>query len=590
MASRALQLSRLLRDAAPTGALVAFDRDGQRGPDELAERVAALTAALEKAGAQRWLVFSEDSFAAAVSLLALAQTGGVGVLAPNRQPETLRRLAAEARGALLDPGLDEPALAGLPVLAPLGQPPAPVPRWAELERDATLAEFRTSGSTGEGKRVPKRLRHLEDEVATLESVLGPRLSAATHFFATVSHQHIYGLLFRVLWPLLARRPFQGDTLLHPQELLPRMLACGDCALVTTPVHLRRMAATGELRSLRDACRAVFSSGGPLDAETAERVAADLGRAPVEILGSTETGGVALRQRSEDGEAWSPLPGVQVECEPGDERIVVSSPFVSTGELLGDGRQRFVMGDRVELEPSGRFRLLGRVDRIVKVGEKRLSLPAMERDLEAHPEVAEVALLTLPHAGESRVHAVVSLTTAGRERLRREGRRTLAATLTDHLAARWDRVLLPRLWRYVDALPRDAQGKLPVSRLAALFAIPRRDPIVTDERRDGDRIERGLTVPDDLAHLEGHFDAQPMVPGVVQLGWALDAAQELLGRRPRVLGIEALKFPQPLLPGQACRLDVSVSAERDRLRFHLGDGERVFASGRCRLAAPKGEAS
>ena len=83
-----------------------------------------------------------------------------------------------------------------------------------------------------------------------------------------------------------------------------MLECRDAVLVTTPVHLRRMTATHELARVAAVCRAVFSSGGPLEAETAAGVAERLGEAPIEILGSTETGGVAVRQRSRSGEISS----------------------------------------------------------------------------------------------------------------------------------------------------------------------------------------------------------------------------------------------------------------------------------------------
>jgi 3-hydroxymyristoyl/3-hydroxydecanoyl-(acyl carrier protein) dehydratase len=227
-------------------------------------------------------------------------------------------------------------------------------------------------------------------------------------------------------------------------------------------------------------------------------------------------------------------------------------------------------------------LLGRADRIVKIGEKRLSLPAMEGDLEAHPRVSEAALVVLPHNGEDRVHAVVALDATGREQLNAGGRRTLGAAFGVHLAAKWDRVLVPRLWRYVDELPRDAQGKLPRSALEALFASKRRDAKVLDERRDAESLERRLEVPDDLVYLNGHFDAFPVVAGVVQLRWVRDAARDLLGHEPIARALEALKFPEPLLPGQLLTLRVEMSA--DRLRFRLFEGERTFASGRWLLGA------
>ncbi len=581
-----VQLSRLHCGAGPTDALVAFDRAGSRHIGDLIRDAAALAAAIAKVGSGRWLVFSDDSYAAAVSLIALAQTRSTAVLLPNRQPETLRELGADAVGAILDAGLLADARSALMQLAPLAQPPSDDWVWRAPDREAAFAEFRTSGTTGEHHGVIKSLRHLEDEVETLEAAFGAAIPPRARVFATVSHQHIYGLLFRVLWPLAAGRPFQRDSLLHPQELLPRMAEGTDCVLASSPAHLRRMTATGELRRVASHCRAVFSSGGGLDADTARGVAAALGAPPYEILGSTETGGVALRQQSAHSDAWTAFPAVSVRREVAGERLVVTSPFVSEGDAVGEQQRRFTMGDRVEMLDDGRFLLLGRADRIVKIGEKRLSLPAMERDLAAHPRVEEAALVILDRGADPRVHAVIVLDELGKRELRAGGRRRLSESLSRQLAERWDRVLLPRVWRYVEALPRDAQGKLPQARLAALFDAQRRDPILLEESHCAACIERRLEVPDDLAFLRGHFEGFPIVAGVVQLRWVGDALRTWLGEMPRVTAIEALKFPEPMLPGQSFTLRAELSERGDLIRFRLYDESRTFASGRWRVGDPR----
>jgi len=597
MTPRTAPLSRLLETAAPAHTPVAFGRRGERRLRDLTRDVAALTARVEEIGAGRWLLVSDDSYEAAVALLALARCRARAVLPPNRQPETLRRLSQGACGALVDAAADagEPPLpADLPRLAPLGHAQADPRAPARLDRDAPLAEFCTSGTTGDGQVVVKALRHLEDEVVALERHLGPGLPGAARIFATASHQHIYGLLFRILWPLASGRPFQRDTFLHSQELLPRLAASERAALVTTPVHLKRMAAAQGLRALRGTCVAIYSSGGPLDAETAKSVASQLGAAPWEVFGSTETGGVAVRRRDVHGEAWEPLPGVTIRRLADDGRLEVTSAFVSAGEELPDGRARALMGDRSELLPGGGFRLLGRADRVVKVGEKRLSLPEMEQALERHAYVAEAALLVTELAGEGRVHAVVSPSAEGSAALARQDRRSFGATLAKHLSQSYDPVLLPRAWRVVAALPRDAQDKVPLAALRELFAEPAaserpRLPTLLAERRGADALERRLEVPPDLAQLEGHFDVFPIVPGVVQVGWAMSAAAEWLGRRLRIARLEALKFPTPLRPDRRVTLRLERSADGARVRFRIDDGERVFATGRAVLAdAPRDE--
>jgi hypothetical protein len=147
---------------------------------------------------------------------------------------------------------------------------------------------------------------------------------------------------------------------------------------------------------------------------------------------------------------------------------------------------------------------------------------------------------------------------------------------------------------VRELPRDAQDKVPAAALAGLFADrvgPERprEPRIVSEALEADAFVRRLEIPEDLASLEGHFDAFPVVAGVAQLAWVLDAAAAWLGRRPRLRAVEALKFPVPLRPGGSLVLRLERSATGSQLLFRLSDGDRVFGTGRLLLAAPSDEA-
>jgi acyl-coenzyme A synthetase/AMP-(fatty) acid ligase/3-hydroxymyristoyl/3-hydroxydecanoyl-(acyl carrier protein) dehydratase len=587
-----IPLAELLRTGRNPRARVAFARDVERDWADFAARVGSLSAEIAARRSARLLLFSEDSYAFAVGLFAIAHAGARALVAPNQQPQTLSELAAQADGALVDPGIGEDELAGLPRLDPLGAPGTRATRFEALDPDRPLVELSTSGTTGPGKAVPKSLRHLDLELAVQEALFGTRLGGA-RVFATVSHQHLYGLLFRVLWPLASGRPFSAETFLHTEELFPRMREAGEFALATTPVHLRRMRADAELAGLRAGCRAIFSSGGPLDDDVARDVAALVGQAPLEIFGSSETGGVAWRAQSLVGPSarWQPFPSVELSADPDESRLVVTSPFVSVGSSPhAGGPQTLVMGDRVELHADGAFALLGRADRIVKVGEKRLALPEMESHLRAHAFVADAALVAFDAGGDARVGAVVALSDAGQAALAENGRRALGATLGDHLAGYWDRVLLPRAWRYLAELPRDPQGKLAQAKLLELLdegakPVERalvREPILISEQRAENKLVRELRVPADLAFLEGHFPGRPLVAGVVQLHWAMQAARELVGPALRVGALSGVRLRDVLEPEQSFALEVELAPDRASLRFRLFAGERTFASGRAAL--------
>ena len=421
----------------------------------------------------------------------------------------------------------------------------------------------------------------------LETIAGDALPQGAMIIATAPPQHLYGLLFRVLWPLASGRPFGARTWLRPEELLPRLATHDTSVLVATPVHLRRLAGRRELRALRERLRLVVSSGGPLDADTAASLAADLGHAPLEVFGSTETGGVATRRQDERGveTPWTPLPGVQVDGGDASGPLVVRSPFVSVGATTDDGRQAFTMGDLVAPLADGRFRLLGRADRTVKIGEKRLHLPDMESRLREHAFVSEAALVTVEQAGEQRSAVVVVPSREGAAALADEGRRPVVRTLGEHLAPAFDRVLLPRAFRFVPELPRDSRGKTPIAALEGLFegadAAPR-DPVLLERDERADRIVDAIAVPVDLASFDGHFPGQPVVPGVVRLQWALELAAELVGTPILVRTVEALKFPNVLGPRDRATLEVVRDGER--LRFVLQAGDQVYASGRVTVEA------
>jgi acyl-coenzyme A synthetase/AMP-(fatty) acid ligase len=130
-----------------------------------------------------------------------------------------------------------------------------------------------------------------------------------------------------------------------------------------------------------------------------------------------------------------------------------------------------LSDAAELLPGGRFRLKGRLDRVAKIEGKRVSLPELEAALRRHPSVLDAAVVPLAGRRE-RLGAVVVL----REptRLGAGESRQLVAALRALLLERFDRVVVPRHWRFPARLPADERGKLTARALAALFSKPGED--------------------------------------------------------------------------------------------------------------------
>ena len=401
--------------------------------DELRGRAAALS--LKKPDA---VLACARPFNFLAALLAVWQRGGVALIPASLQPDAI-------------------AAAGSYVLRDHDVPP---PGAGELALPAAAAcrlALYTSGSTGAPKRVEKTLAQLNREVENLHALWGKTLERAC-VLSTVPHYHIYGLLFRVLWPLSAGRPADETTCAEPLQLRALAQKRGPFVLVSTPAHLARFP---DLLPLGDWARPemIFSSGGPLDAESAARYREGLGAAPYEVFGSTETGGVAWRSR--DGstleDAWTPFPGIGIALGH-DGALRLDSPYLPERDWR--------MDDAAELLPDGRFLLRGRLDRVVKVEGKRLSLPQLEQLLARHDWVGAACAVALP--GPQRVGVVVVPTAAGAAALRSAGQRAVREALRTHLASALEPSVLPRSYRFVEALPYDERGKLSAAAVERLF--------------------------------------------------------------------------------------------------------------------------
>ncbi len=119
-----------------------------------------------------------------------------------------------------------------------------------------------------------------------------------------------------------------------------------------------------------------------------------------------------------------------------------------------------------------FLLIGRGDRVVKIEEKRLSLADMEQRLGSHPmvETAKLFLREDPPVLQRRppLAAVIVLSKSGIIELQQVKNRKIIVDLKLYLSASFDKILLPRSWKFVDRLPEDAQGKTSLADLRALL--------------------------------------------------------------------------------------------------------------------------
>ncbi|WP_440876491.1 AMP-binding protein [Thalassotalea sp. PLHSN55] len=316
--------------------------------------------------------------------------------------------------------------------------------------------FFTSGSSGKAKAITKSWTQINNELSVLQTQF--RFATNSVFISTVSHQHIYGLLFRALLPLKL-----GNTLYesfeYPEHIAAVISDKKHCVLVSSPAFLSRLVKDNVLEKHNSCFDYIFSSGGKLIDSDAFLLFKQMKQGVVQVYGSTETGGIAHRQvETSADELWQFFPNVSCQVDSETKQLILTSPFIQENQLL--------LEDLGEIH-SGKLRLLGRIDRTIKLEEKRINLTLMESLCEQHVWISQARFLLLEQRRTILV-AVIKLNELGNKQLEENGTRFINNQLKAHLLTHFELVTLPRKWRYVEEFPYNAQGKLPVAELEKLF--------------------------------------------------------------------------------------------------------------------------
>lgn len=111
------------------------------------------------------------------------------------------------------------------------------------------------------------------------------------------------------------------------------------------------------------------------------------------------------------------------------------------------------------------------------------------------------------------------------------------------------------------------------------------PIVLAARSDvAGQVMLQLDVPPTLPCFVGHFPGFPVVPGVVQLDWAMQLGiTHLRCGQPSATDFR-VKFKRIIRPGAAVTLTLRHDAARRRLDFAYRVGEDIASQGRVALAS------
>jgi acyl-coenzyme A synthetase/AMP-(fatty) acid ligase len=438
-----------LLESSQDHSILALTRTNTKTVLDLKREVTALLPQCHLLDQQRVVLAFNNPWLHLVSMLACQQTGKTVVFPHNLAPSTLTQYQQQA--ALMS---DNHETAPDLLVGWLEAGPQDVETFTFQAIDATSCqvELYTSGSTGTPKKITKPLLVFEREADILEQEFG-QCRTVEKVVGSVSHIHIYGFLFLMVWPLLSGRPFHTSMVTNPD--IASALCDKQTGFITSPVFIEH---SNSASSVLSAAK-VFSSGGPLSYSASQGFRELSGVLPIEVFGSSETGGIAWRQASEADKPWQLLQGLSYSTSEG--QLIVRSPFIMP-------EQDYATDDRVVAVDERSFRLLGRSDRVVKIAEKRISLTAIERLATTLPEVAHAVAVTIETDTRKAINLAIVLSEVGVELNNSFKSGDWWRLLRQHLLKETESVALPRKVRVIEQIPYNTQGKINIQQIEELF--------------------------------------------------------------------------------------------------------------------------
>lgn len=454
-------MSAVIRDASasdpppavlPAGeGAIAFDGRGEVSRATFAAQARALAARLPAAGYA--VNLCEDRYRFLVAFCAVALRGQANLLPPSRTRAAIDEVRAlhpdsycigdgDDCGCDATPAAGEAHFVRLPDELPLLDGPP-----LSLDEAKPVAIGFTSGSTGTPTANAKTLCGFRTSTAQNHAALAHLCPAGARLqvVATVPPQHMYGIELSVMLPLLAGVSVHRDRPFFPEDIARALREAGGARLlVTTPVHLRALLASGVAPP---PLAGVVTATAPLPPALAAEAEARLGCEVREMFGATETCILASRRTARE-DAWTPFDGVRLQPRP-------DGTLVHARHLA----QPVLLADLVEVGDDGRFVLRGRQADLLEIAGKRASLADLTRRLLEVPGVRDGIVFQLDgeeDGGVRRIAAAYASDTLDEAAVLQALRRSV------------DPVFLPRPLRRVAALPRNETGKLPRAALLRLL--------------------------------------------------------------------------------------------------------------------------
>ena len=300
----------------------------------------------------------------------------------------------------------------------------------EWNNDSEYVEVKTSGSTGEPKRMMVEKRRMLNSARITCDFLG--LKDGDTALLCMSTDYIAGKMMIVRSIERGLKLVEVEPCGHP---LDSTLCHIDFAAMV-PMQVYNSLQVPEEKERLMAIRHLIIGGGAID----DAMEAELRTFPNAVwstYGMTETlSHIALRRISgPEASEWY-IPFHTVKLSTTDEGcLVIDAPEVCADILTTN--------DIVELKPDGRFRVLGRKDNVICSGGIKIQIEEVERELKPYVRVPYI----ISKKKDEKFGEIVVLLT--------EGDTDEARAVCEKYLPKYHR---PKLYQHVDQIPLTETGK------------------------------------------------------------------------------------------------------------------------------------
>ncbi len=418
----------------------------------------------------------------------------------------------------------------------------------ELDNTKEIS-FLTSGSTAESKCVKTALDNMFVESGDMQEEF--ELTEGLELFTTTTVNHRFGMTCFLLLGMYAGCIINTDRINYPEDI-----KTPNSGLVTTPSFLSIMEKYNIIPEFK--LEIIITAGSKLQDSTFE-YAQKISKRVIEIYGSSETGTIGYRETYKTPKLKL-LKGINIITSAKEYTKIKTAYSLNNIQLIGD---------RVK-EIDGCIELLGRCDRVLKIQEKRVSAEDIENEIKTYGIISDCYCFEY----SKKIAVIAVLNELGQELLIKDGKLNLVKKAKSYLNDKFE--VIPQKWKFIDEIPKTANGKIDKKRIEEIFDINLSFPLILSRNITNDSARFELCFLKDSNFFRGHFPEVPVLAGVVQLFYANFFAKQAFGIDCRRGQIRKIKFTNIIRPDK--NIILTLQKSETSINYKYEDMQRTYSSG------------